>query len=213
MLKLTSLFSCLLIIISLLLNGCIVGAAAGGAIGGASAADSRDFSQRTTDQSLQQQIGNLIYKDPTLHDNAQVAISVYDNNVLLAGRVTIPSLRERAEKMAYSVKGVNRVYNQLTVGEPISAFAQTHDAWITTKVKSALLTASGINSNLIKVVTDDDIVYLFGKLNQRQADLVADTASQVSDVKQVVTLFRDPSTDAPIVTHPIDRDQRNTQPT
>ena len=184
---------------SLALTGCVVGAAAGGAVGGANAADGRSFTQRTTDQSLQQKIGNLIYKDPTLYEQGQIAITVYNSNVLLSGRVNDADLRTQAEKMAGSVEGIKHVYNQIMIGPPISAWMLTHDAWLTTKVKSALLTTSDLNSAAIKVVTDDSTVYLFGRISQQQADLAAQATSHVEGVKQVVTLFRDPSSGKPVV--------------
>jgi osmotically-inducible protein OsmY len=185
------------------LTGCVFGAfAGGGAAGGSVAADNRDIGQQTQDQSLQQKIGNLIYKDQDLHDNTHISITVYEGNVLLAGQAKTESVREKAEKYTYSVEGVKHVYNQITLGEPISTWTQTQDAWITTKVKSALVGTSGLRAAHIKVVTDNSIVYLFGRVNQEQANLAARAASQVEGVHQVVTLFRDPSTNAGVTTNP-----------
>ncbi len=176
-------------------SGCTTSAfVAGGLTGGAVVADNRSVVQKTRDQSLQQQIGNLIYKDPVLHDDTQVVIAVYNNEVLLAGQALNESLRAIAEKHAYSVHGVERVYNQMTIGKPISPWAQTKDAWLTAKVKSKLVSTADVRAAHIKVVSDNGVVYLFGKINQQHANLAAQAVSEVSGVHQVVTLFRDPST-------------------
>lgn len=185
-------------------SGCIVGVAAGSAAGGgAVGSDNRDLVQQTTDQSLEQKVGNLVYKDPDIHDNAQVVIAVYNNDVLLAGQARTPAVRAKVEKKAASVKGVKRIYNEMVIGEPINGWVQTHDGWLTTKVKSELAVTANLRSSHVKVVTDNSIVYLIGRVNQQQADLAASAASQVDGVDKVVTLFRDPSTDKSINVKPV----------
>ena len=124
----------------------------------------------------------LVYKDPDIHDNAQVVIAVYDNDVLLAGQARTQAVRAKVEKKAYAVKGVKRVYNEMVIGEPIGGWIQTHDAWLTTKVKSQLAVTANLRSSHVKVVTDNGIVYLIGRINQQQADLAAQAASEVDSV-------------------------------
>ena len=203
--KLVTKVALLILVTTGLLNisGCILGVAAGGATGGAVGSDNRDLGQQTTDQSLQQKVGNLVYKDPDIHDNAQVVIAVYDNDVLLAGQARTQAVRAKVEKKAYAVKGVKRVYNEMVIGEPIGGWTQTHDAWLTTKVKSQLAVTANLRSSHVKVVTDNSIVYLIGRLNQQQADLAVQAASQVDSVQKVVTSFRDPSTDKAITVKPV----------
>ena len=66
---------------------------------------------------------------------------------------------------------------------------RSSDTWITTKVKTALLTRSETEGNRVKVVTENGVVYLMGLATHAEADRVADTASGSYGVRKVVRLF------------------------
>ena len=66
---------------------------------------------------------------------------------------------------------------------------RSKDAWITAKVRSAMLADFSLNSTQIKVTTEDGTVYLMGIVTERQASTVTDIAKQIRGVKRVVKLF------------------------
>ncbi len=81
-----------------------------------------------------------------------------------------------------------KVYNELEVGEPTSFVTRSHDAWITTKIKSS----SGfndINPLHTKVITEHDVVYLMGIVSRAQADALTELARSTGGVEPVVRAF------------------------
>jgi osmotically-inducible protein OsmY len=77
----------------------------------------------------------------------------------------------------------------LEIGPPSSAITRTSDAWITSRIKAALLLSSDEQGTQIKVVTENGVVYLMGLVAQDEAERIANKAASVSGVRRVVRLF------------------------
>lgn len=78
----------------------------------------------------------------------------------------------------------------LTLGAP--AFAATPDAWVTTKVKMALLTTDGVSSNDVNVDTVDGHVTLHGTVSSEQEKARAEQTARgiegVTDVRDMLAV-------------------------
>lgn len=61
------------------------------------------------------------------------------------------------------------------------------DTWITTKVKTELMAASGVPGTDIKVETVNGVVKLSGSVDKTQADKAASIARNIDGVKKVDT--------------------------
>ena len=118
-----------------------------------------------------------------------ISTAAFDHMLLLVGEVPTAELKQHAEDIAKKIPGVKVVYNQIVVGPPVISSTKSNDTWITTKVKNALLFTKNIDSNQIKVVTEDGVVYLMGTASKKQGTVAAKAASQVSGVKKVVKIF------------------------
>ena len=88
------------------------------------------------------------------------------------------------------LKGVEKIHNQVRIKAPLSVGQISHDSWITTKVKSALLTNGELNGIKVKVITEDKEVFLLGYVSPEQADIAVDVARNISGVKQVIKAFQ-----------------------
>jgi len=102
--------------------------------------------------------------------------------------------RWQAEDIARNLREppVRMVHNELIIGSPVPLSVQSNDALLTTKVKTALFQINhipGFDPTRVKVVTNQSVVYLMGLVRTNEADAAADVASQISGVRQVVTLF------------------------
>ena len=131
---------------------------------------------------------NIHAENPAYHDAHLVVVS-YDGYVLLAGQVNDEALKNSATDVVRKIKGVRRIYNELEVSPPTSALTRTSDAWITTKIKSALLATDHVGDATVKVVTENGVVYLMGAVTQSEADLIAQKVSGIAGVRRVVRLF------------------------
>jgi osmotically-inducible protein OsmY len=66
---------------------------------------------------------------------------------------------------------------------------RSNDSVITGKVKAAFLDATGLQSNAFKVVTERGVVYLMGRVTEREANQATEVARRVSGVAKVVRVF------------------------
>src|SRR3989338_6262199 len=171
------------LLFSLLLTGCL-----GAAITGAGLAyDHNNVSRKVSDFYLKTQIENKL--STTEFKGNRIAVTVFNQIVLLTGQVANQQLQQRATQIVKLMPDVKRVYNGLTLGPPISFGEQTKDAWITTQVKTKIVAAKGTDPTKIKVVTEDGIVYLIGFVTKEQADIAIHAAQYTSGVKKVVLIL------------------------
>lgn len=162
---------------------------AGTAAGGAIIYDKRSVPTMVQDRDMANEALKRIMNDPDLNNHARIAIASFDQVLLMVGQAPTEQLRDRAYQLVSSVPKVKRIYNEVTIGPPISTKQQATDSWLTTKAKSAMLAERGLKSSQIKVVTENNIVYLMGIVTRKQADLAATAASHVTGVAQVVKVF------------------------
>ena len=64
-----------------------------------------------------------------------------------------------------------------------------NDAWLTTKIKSALISDSDIRGRNVKVVTENSVVYLMGLVTRKESERISEIAATTSGVQRVVRLF------------------------
>jgi osmotically-inducible protein OsmY len=178
-----------IVLSSFLLSGCILGFfAVGASAGGLIVSDQRDMSTRSEDRYIQHRLDVNIVQDPQFKES-HIEPSSFDRVVLLVGETPVASLKVTAEKIAQSTPNVTKVYNEITIREPVSFSQKSKDTWITSEVKSVLLVKPGLRSGSVKVITEDSVVYLMGLVTKTQADLAVDAARRVSGVKSVVKVF------------------------
>ena len=122
---------------------------------------------------------------------AHLVTTVYDGLVLLLGEVPSAALKEKATEVTESLYKVDpdKVYNYLTVGGPISLLARTNDSYISGKVKTRLMTAREVPASKVKVVTQNGVVYLLGKITPNDAELVVSETRKTFGVQKIVKVF------------------------
>ena len=167
----------------------IVLVAAGATVGGAIVYDKRSVKSIAQDRNTASQALKKISDDSQLQSQTHITIATFNNIMLLAGQAKTDELRNRVYQIASDIPNLKLIYNEITVEAPTTKSVQTQDAWITTKVKSTMLTEKGLNSTQIKAVTENTVVYLMGMVTHKQADLAAEVASKVSGVTKVVRIF------------------------
>lgn len=172
------------------LGGCV--AAAVGAVGTAGyvAAQNRAPGQVADDATLRVDINErLLQKSEVLFSN--VSVEVVRGRVLLIGTVASQADKDTAETLAREVQGVKEVDNQIQIADSGGVGGYASDSWITTKVKSNLLTDFSLNGLSIGVETVNGIVYLSGVVrSEAQRDKAVNTARSISGVQKVVSAIQ-----------------------
>jgi osmotically-inducible protein OsmY len=172
------------------LQGCIGLAISGAAAAtGVVVADRRSAGQQADDTLIELKVNN--HMRTRFGDSARINSTVYEGVVLLTGEALIEELKAQAGEIASKVEKVKSVSNQIVVVQEISPFTVvTNDTWLTSKVMTTLATTKEIPSRTIIVTTDRSVVYLMGMVTQREGDLAAVAAAQVSGVRRVQKLFQ-----------------------
>ncbi|CAI1765831.1 division/outer membrane stress-associated lipid-binding lipoprotein [Serratia marcescens] len=175
---------------TLLLQGCIAGVVVGSAaVATKTATDPRSVGTQVDDGTLEARVENALSKDQQLKKDARVVATAYQGKVLLTGQSPNADLTARAKQIAMGVEGTSEVYNEIRQGTPVSLSTASSDTWITTKVRSQLLTSDTVKSSNVKVTTENGEVFLLGLVTQQEGQSAAQIASQVSGVKHVTTAF------------------------
>jgi osmotically-inducible protein OsmY len=137
----------------------------------------------STDSRIESSAAKSYTFKTTLKDDS-IKTESKDGVVTLTGTVAEASHKSLAENNVASLPGVIRVDNQLVVsGEQP---AEHSDAWITMKVKTALLFHRNVSATGTTVYTKDGIVTLQGEAtSMAQKELTTEYAKDIDNVVQV----------------------------
>ena len=176
-----------LIVSTLALSGCFPLAATGVAVGAMAAMDRRTIGAQTEDQEIELRARSQLSQ--AIEQSGGISVTSFNRKVLLSGQAASAQDKARAEQIVAALPNVRSVHNELQVlGRP-SFTTSAADTSITARVKTAMIEASDLQANTIKVVTESGTVYLMGLVSQREATRAAQVASRVSGVQRVVTVF------------------------
>jgi osmotically-inducible protein OsmY len=148
--------------------------------------DRRTTGIQVEDQSIEFKAAARVRDLATL---GRVDVVSYNRIVLLTGEVPAAADRAAVEKVVAGVENVRSVVNELTVGDKPSLVARSGDAVLAGKVKATLVDTKDVQANAYKVVADRGVVYLMGRVTEREAERGADIARSVSGVQKVVRVF------------------------
>lgn len=184
------LYSAFVLVSALLLQGCVAAALVStAAVGTKAATDPRSVGTQVDDEVLELRVSTALAKDEQLRKETRISETAYQGGVLLTGQAPEQNLSDLARQITLGVDGVTGVYNEIRQGKPVSAATIASDAWLTTKVRSQLLSSAMVKSSSVKVVTENGEVFLLGLVTEREGRAAADIASRVNGVKRVTTAF------------------------
>lgn len=159
------------------------GAAAGGML---VATDRRTSGAQLEDEGIELRAGSRLKEALTGH---RINVTSYNRQVLLTGEVATAQDVQRAAEVVARVDNVSTVVNDLVVGLPSTLTQRSSDTLITGKVKASLVDAKDLQLNAFKVITERNVVYLMGRVSQREADRATQIARGVANVSKVVRVF------------------------
>lgn len=177
------------ILLSLHLTGCAGLFLAGAATTVNVVTDKRTTQEIWQDKNLELDIVAIGNKAPYNYKVRLVAAS-YQGNVVLLGQAPTQALKQEIGNKVRELAGVKKLNNELKIQDPLPLSGISEDTWITTKIKSQLLTNSQLNGVRVRVITEDNDVYLFGYVTEQQAQIATDIARNVSGVNKVVRAFQ-----------------------
>lgn len=161
----------------------------GGAIVGSSmvAIDRRTSGTQIDDQTIEIRANKRI--NDTIGDRGGVAVTSYNRIVLLTGSVPTEADKAAVARVVGAIDNVRSVVDEVSVGPGASFGERSKDTLLTSKVKASFVDAKDIQVNAFKVVTERGVVYLMGRVTEREANRAAEIARGVSGVVKVVKVF------------------------
>ena len=172
---------------STLMSGCAV--LVGGAIVGSSmmATDRRTSGTQVEDQAIEFKASNRASE--ILGERGHINVTSYGRLVLVTGEVPTEADKAAVEQAVTRIENVRSVVNELAVTMPSSIGNRSNDTLITSKVKASMVDAKDVQANAYKVVTERGVVYLMGRVTEREATRGAEISRGVSGVRKVVKVF------------------------
>jgi len=178
-----------IVLTALMLQGCVAAVIGSAAVATKTATDPRTVGTQVDDGTLELRVSNALAKDDQIKKEAHIVATAYQGKVLLTGQAPSADVANRAKQIAVGVDGATEVYNEIRTSEKASFGTASSDTWITTKVRSNLLSSDQVKSSNVKVTTENGEVFLLGLVTTAEAKAAADIASRVSGVKHVTTAF------------------------
>ncbi|MCE9660021.1 MAG: BON domain-containing protein [Burkholderiales bacterium] len=171
-----------------LLSGCGALLVGGAIVGGAMVAtDRRTTGAQVDDETIEVKANGRM--NEAFGDRARVSTTSFNRMVLLTGEVPTAGDKTTAEQTVARIDNVSSVVNELTVG-PLNTFNErSKDTYVTSKVKASLIDSKDLFANSIKVTTHRGVVYLMGRVTEREANRASEVARGVSGVVKVVRVF------------------------
>ena len=161
----------------------------GGAVVGGSllVTDRRSSGAQLDDQAIELKGANRVREQ--IGERGRISITSYNRQVLLTGEAATEADKSAAEQAVGRVDNVRSIVNELAVGPTPALTARSNDLVISGKVKASFIDAADLHANAVKVVTERGIVYLMGRVTEREAGRATEIARGVGGVQKVVRVF------------------------
>lgn len=173
------------------LQGCfgLVAAGAGAGVGTAVlvAEDRRTFGAITEDQEIEFKARSRIAE--ALKEAAHISVTSYNRTVLLTGQAPAEDAKRQVEAIVAGMSNVRAIENDIVIAAPSSLTSRTNDSYLTSKVKARMLDAQQFQVNHVKVVTENNVVYLLGLVTRKEGEAAAEIARTTDGVQKVVKVF------------------------
>jgi len=177
----------LFLVISFFLTGC-AGVSSKGVFGtGVSIAfDPRTVGTQMDDSIMQK---NLAAKILLLDKKYFLSVSstVLDGRIFITGKVDNPEEKLKITKLAWEIKGVRSVRNDIKIKEEFNFKQSAKDVLITSQLKAAMIFNKKIKATNYQIDTYKQKIYVYGiALTSDEKDEIIKEAKEIADVEDVI---------------------------
>jgi osmotically-inducible protein OsmY len=170
------------------LQACVPIVVGATAVGSMAAVDRRTIGMQTDDKTIELKGEGRASK--VTGDKGRVAVTSYNRMVLLTGEVANEKMKADVEAQIATMGDLKKIENDLEVAPVSTVSARSNDLLITSKVKAAIIDTKDLYLSAFKIHTDRGVVYLMGRVTQREARLGSEVARNAAgNIRKVVKLF------------------------
>ena len=118
-------------------------------------------------------------------------IIVYNKAVVIVGQVPTKEVKNKITDVLSKLENVKTVHNKTEVSKANKLKQRAKDTITTSNVKTRLLLElkNEVHPMHVKIMTENDVIYLLGIVNEKEADEAIQIAKSSKGVKLVVPLF------------------------
>lgn len=178
----------MLALLALSLSGCVKIFGTDSSATFAMHSDRRSSASVLLDNSLELDIHDRL-KALNIGESQRIALKSFNRHVLITGQAASDEMIDRVSDIVAHTEGVRKVYNELTVNEPLTYWERAHDSWITARISSTMMMEPQMDPGKIHVVTENGTVYLIGIVTPNEEAFAVKTAKTTPGVKKVVKIF------------------------
>lgn len=171
------------------LQGCAAAVVPVAATGVAVVNDRRTTGTIIDDQSIEIKVMHALAHTPEIWRQCHITAVSYNNVVVLVGQAPTEALKQEAEQIVSEIPKIQRIHNELTIEAPNSLAQRSQDAWITTQIKAKMLGSKVVKSSRIKVITENNVVFLMGLVTVDEENAATDIARQITGVEKIIQIF------------------------
>ena len=176
-----------------LAGACLLPACAPLVMGGAMVGGAMSFTDRRTTGAQLEDEGIELKSSARLRDalgeRGHVNVTSYNRTVLITGEVPTDADRAAAERAITGIENVRGIVNELAVAGNSSLTARSSDSILTSKVKASFFDAKDLQAQAVKVVSERGVVFLMGRVTEREASRAAELARGVGGANRGVKVF------------------------
>jgi osmotically-inducible protein OsmY len=170
------------------LQGCLPLVVGATAVSSMAAVDRRSLGTQTDDKTIELKGEGRANK--ITGDKGRVAVTSYNRMVVLSGEVADEKMKADVEAQIATLGDLKKIENDLEVAPVSTVSARSSDLLISSKVKAAIIDTKDLYLSAFKIHTDRGVVYLMGRVTQREAKLGAEVARNAAgNIRKVVKLF------------------------
>lgn len=153
-----------------------------------------DFGKRTRgtiteDKDIERKAVVNFANHKGIAETAKIKVHSFNRSLLIVGQVPDNKTKQLATTIAQEIRQVNRVHNELEIGEAIGYGRRSKDNFLASRVKTRLLTADNVQSSRIDVITNNGSVYLMGLVTRDESERAIEAAKLASGIVRIVKVF------------------------
>lgn len=151
--------------------------------------DTRTIGSQLDDNVLKIHIYHALYRNKQIKDTARIVNTVYQGNILLTGQSPSIFLIQEAVKIVSNINGIKNIYNAIRLEKPISFQSILLDSLLSNQVRLNLFIQKNIHMSNIKVIAENQEIFLLGEVTREEAIHAEKTAKNTIGVKNTFTVF------------------------
>lgn len=124
-----------------------------------------------------------------LGQQVHVNLKSYNRFVLITGEANSEDTRKAVETIVERTGDVVRLLNDVVVEPNSSIASRANDAVIASRVKAVLADARDLTASAFQIMVERGVVYLMGRVTEREASRATDISRMVVGVAKVVRAF------------------------